>query len=1027
MPILSTRGAASYRGFVTQSYGVTATYLIVGGGGSGGVNSTGGGGAGGLLTGTTNLAAGTIYTITVGGGGASTSSPSQGSGIGGINGTDSSILGGTLGVTLSARGGGAAGLYNNTASNGGSGGGGGGGVGVGGLGIAGQGNNGGTGPGGGGGAGAAGTNFAGSWPSSGTSGSGGIGATTTLITTTQATSYSVGQVSGGSVYFAGGGGGAGDSRGVAGGSGGLGGGGGGSASSGVNGSNGSTNTGGGGGGASYGSPQGNSGAGGSGVVIISLPSGFAATTTGTPTVTINGTNTVYTFTGSGTFTPVVGFNATVLLVAGGAGGGYWNGGGGGAGGVVYNTNTNLSSGVAYTVTIGSGGTAGTSTTIGGTGVNTLFNGITALGGGGGGGYTGSTVLQPSNGGSGGGQAGNSGGIVSGGSATQPSSASGGYGNNGGNNGITVGPYPGGGGGGAGAVGGNGSSGGGGNGGIGITNILTNYAQAGQLSSSNYYVGGGGGAGSQTGSSTGGIGGGGAGSSTTTGTNGTTNTGGGGGGGAWNSGGYNGGTGGSGVALISSPYVAAVSSLTGSPTIIALQSYTNYSGSFNGSNQYLNLTGQNLSTGNFTIEAWVYLTATGTSGHIFNFGTDTNNRYLVFINPTTNKFNIGTVNGGTYTLNDSTVTPSVSTWYHVAYVRNSGTSYLYVNGNQVGSNSTPINSGTNWAIGSMQFYTTGNCWSGYISNFRVTNTVVYTSAFTPSTVPLTAITGTQLLTLQNATITDTSTNAYTITNNGSVTTSSTVQPFVQAPITNYVYKFTSSGSLTYTNNTFLNYAASFNGSNQYLTAGAASNWTFLSNGSTYTVECWFNVPSTSTSNVYTLIATAASSANIGIVIGLNNNTAGDVTVQIDRGVGGTYAFWIQDTVGNRFTANTWNHLAVVYNSSTSTCTVYMNGVSILSATGSSFNSSAPTYTLAIGRYQYATPGGYLNGYISNLRITNTVVYTSNFTPSTTHLTAVSGTQLLACQNAALVDNSLNNFAIINNNTVTTTYTTVPFNY
>ena len=40
------------------------------------------------------------------------------------------------------------------------------------------------------------------------------------------------------------------------------------------------------------------------MVIISLPTGFVATTTGTPTITYNGTNTVYTFTGSGTITPV---------------------------------------------------------------------------------------------------------------------------------------------------------------------------------------------------------------------------------------------------------------------------------------------------------------------------------------------------------------------------------------------------------------------------------------------------------------------------------------------------------------------------------------------------------------------------------------------------------------------------------------------------------------------------------------------------------------------------------------------------
>jgi len=60
-------------------------------------------------------------------------------------------------------------------------------------------------------------------------------------------------------------------------------------------------------------------------------------------------------------------------------------------------------------------------------------------------------------------------------------------------------------------------------------------------------------------------------------------------------------------------------------------------------------------------------------------------------------------------------------------------------------------------------------NGYASNFRlVTGTAVYTSNFVPQTTPLTAISGTQILTLQNATLVDNSTNAQTVTNTGGVT-------------------------------------------------------------------------------------------------------------------------------------------------------------------------------------------------------------------------------------------------------------------
>ena len=57
-----------------------------------------------------------------------------------------------------------------------------------------------------------------------------------------------------------------------------------------------------GGGGGSGHPPGNSGAGGSGVVIIRVPaSDFSGTTTGSPTVTDDGSTKVLTFTGSGTY------------------------------------------------------------------------------------------------------------------------------------------------------------------------------------------------------------------------------------------------------------------------------------------------------------------------------------------------------------------------------------------------------------------------------------------------------------------------------------------------------------------------------------------------------------------------------------------------------------------------------------------------------------------------------------------------------------------------------------------------------
>ena len=116
------------------------------------------------------------------------------------------------------------------------------------------------------------------------------------------------------------------------------------------------------------------------------------------------------------------------------------------------------------------------------------------------------------------------------------------------------------------------------------------------------------------------------------------------------------------------------------------------------------------------------------------------------------------------------------WYHIAFVRNSSNIFIYLNGQVVASTSTAStylsNTSNAFKIG---FTVSPYIFNGYLSNFRFTNTVVYSSAFTPSTSNLTAVSGTQLLTLQNATIVDNSSNAYTITNVNGVTTT-TQYPF-----------------------------------------------------------------------------------------------------------------------------------------------------------------------------------------------------------------------------------------------------------
>lgn len=251
----------------------------------------------------------------------------------------------------------------------------------------------------------------------------------------------------------------------------------------------------------------------------------------------------------------ISINVNYLVVAGGGGGGRESfstgmGGGGGAGGFLTGS-LNVNLGILYPVTIGAGGAVygpGPAGAVGGTGANSIFASINALGGGGGGGGT-VNPANGANGGSGGGACSNLGGSTFGFGTV-------GQGFNGGTAGGT-GSSGGGGGGGASAVGGNRAGGAGGAGGAGAASSITG--------SSVTYAGGGGGSGTGLGG-LGGAGGGGGGAiyNSTNAVSGAINTGGG-GGGATNAGSTVGTTGGSGIIVISYSTTKALASATGSFT------------------------------------------------------------------------------------------------------------------------------------------------------------------------------------------------------------------------------------------------------------------------------------------------------------------------------------------------------------------------------------------------------------------------------------------------------------------------------
>ena len=224
------------------------------------------------------------------------------------------------------------------------------------------------------------------------------------------------------------------------------------------------------------------------------------------------------------------------------------------------------------------------------------------------------------------------------------------------------------------------------------------------------------------------------------------------------------------------------------TLAQTSALVNGSAQFSGSN-YLSVPNNvalNPGTGNFTIEFWVYLNSTTNNA---SFWRGNNGGVDVFMNGA-GRLALGQAQIST--LITDTVTMTTGAWVHIAAVKNAGTIRLYKNGVSVGSSGSAPNFVTDTInyIGNQGTFKI----NGYISNMRVVIGLgVYTSAFTVPTTnftvtqsantngnPSAAITAGQtqlLLNTYNGSgfLTDSSTNAFTVTNNGSVT-SSTQAPF-----------------------------------------------------------------------------------------------------------------------------------------------------------------------------------------------------------------------------------------------------------
>ncbi len=394
------------------------------------------------------------------------------------------------------------------------------------------------------------------------------------------------------------------------------------------------------------------------------------------------------------------------------------------------------------------------------------------------------------------------------------------------------------------------------------------------------------------------------------------------------------------------------------------------------------------TGDFTIEAWVMRNegsrqqgivdtrgaGSGAVGVLFYL---TAQGYLAAFDGTS------TYIGGSV----ATVMPGYQAnglWTHVAITRSGTTTRLFINGTIVATLAGDTRNYANGASGTLiarQFGSTANDWIGWISNVRIVKgTALYTANFTPSTTPLTAVSGTSLLTCQSNRFVDNSGNNFTVTPTGTPRIQR-YSPF--SPTASY--SAATVGGSGY-----------FDGTGDYL--DVADNAAFAPSTS-FTVEAW----------IYPTVDTR------GFIICQNKDNAASNSswyIYMESGrtinTGYTSGITTYNAGSSAISLNTWTHVAGVWTGTN--VVLYINGVQVATtaATATPNNSSL---MIKIGAREISGGGTtgieVFNGYMASVRYVNNVaVYTGAFTPPTAPLTAVSGTSLLCnFTNAGIIDNAI----------------------
>jgi hypothetical protein len=185
--------------------------------------------------------------------------------------------------------------------------------------------------------------------------------------------------------------------------------------------------------------------------------------------------------------------------------------------------------------------------------------------------------------------------------------------------------------------------------------------------------------------------------------------------------------------------------------------------------------------------------------------------------------------------------------------------------------------------------------------------------------------------------------------------------------------TAMGSLTLGNSGQVGTSAGFDGSTAYVDMGVLTDFDDLP---AITVEAWINV-SAYTTYGGSVVGQTTNNLDVDFALIIDDAPAGSVW-WISSSTDTTYGYRSIQTASGFAPLDTWVHVAGVYEVSTNTRLIYVNGVAVAPETSLSFGDdvAAPmdgTGPLRIGNYVWngSTDTGFFNGFIDDVKIWDVV--------------------------------------------------------